>query len=294
MTSSYYMSLQEYVYGERKSVPSPVRDHFRRQDESSFSMSSSGRSHGRGGRSGKPSLEEVLKRLHALEQHVFMNREPTEVLEDEGKNKNNTNENVCSDIEDDKNKFDDDVFDLNDDNEAKEVVILTFILFSFNRLKHFLIRNYCLLIYVSEEDDLIITGNINYYDDYGFDGKEVTPDRPRARNSSKYLCPPYTMRYSFNLKAYILHMTPKQKRILKKKVDIKSTSPVPPPAFAVVHDFSVLRLQPYVAGGEVVIHNYLFHSYNVQHRLYNLVVNRDFWSALFGHTHDGWLEATVK
>nr|KAJ0192318.1 hypothetical protein LSAT_V11C800397380 [Lactuca sativa] len=154
MTSSYYMSLQEYVYGEWKSVSSQVRDHFRRQDESSSSMSSSGRSHGRCGRSGKPSLEEVLKRLHAPEQQVFMNREPTEVfveqvnnedlwnnisfeetaVEDEEMNKNNTNENVFGDIEDDKeleemnenlgcsrNKFDDDVFDLNDDNEAKEI-----------------------------------------------------------------------------------------------------------------------------------------------------------------------------
>nr|KAJ0199532.1 hypothetical protein LSAT_V11C600303500 [Lactuca sativa] len=80
MTSSYYMSFQEYVYGEGKAVPSPVRDHFRRQDESSSSMSSSGRSHGRGWGSGKHKLDEVLKRLHALEQHVFMNRQPTEVF----------------------------------------------------------------------------------------------------------------------------------------------------------------------------------------------------------------------
>ena len=43
-------------------------------------MSSCGRSNGRGGHNGEPSLEEVLKRLHALEQHVFMNREPTEVF----------------------------------------------------------------------------------------------------------------------------------------------------------------------------------------------------------------------
>nr|KAJ0225035.1 hypothetical protein LSAT_V11C100007910 [Lactuca sativa] len=293
MSSSYYMSLQEYVYGEHKSVPSPVRDHFRRQDESSSNMVSSGHSHGRGERSGKPILKEVLKRLHALEQHVFMNREPTEVfveevnnedlwnnisfeesavfqtnlgqpvVEDEGMNKNNTNEIFFGDIEDDKkleeknenagcsrNKFDDDVFGLNDDNEAKEAV--------------------------SEEDDLIITRNVNYYDDY------VTPDRPRARNSSKYLCPPYTD----------LHTTLKQKKKkTKKKVDIKSTNLVPTPAFVVVYDFFVLRLEPCVAGGEVVIHNYLFHPYNVQHRLYNLVLDRDFWSALFGHTHDGWLEA---
>ena len=43
-----------------------------------------------------------------------------------------------------------------------------------------------------EENEVIITGNVDYYDAYGFDGKEVTPDRPRARNPSNYLCPPYT------------------------------------------------------------------------------------------------------
>nr|KAJ0194425.1 hypothetical protein LSAT_V11C800418060 [Lactuca sativa] len=86
MTSCYYMSFQEYVYGERKSVPSPVRDHFRREDESSSSMSSRGRSHGRGRGSGKHNLEEVLKRLHALEQHVFTNREPREVFVEEVNN----------------------------------------------------------------------------------------------------------------------------------------------------------------------------------------------------------------
>nr|KAJ0211056.1 hypothetical protein LSAT_V11C400199950 [Lactuca sativa] len=81
--SSYYMSFQEYVYGEQNSVPSPVRDHFRRQEESSSSISYSSRSHGRGGRSGKPSLEELVKRLHALEEQVFMNRQPTKVFVEE-------------------------------------------------------------------------------------------------------------------------------------------------------------------------------------------------------------------
>nr|KAJ0192853.1 hypothetical protein LSAT_V11C800446540 [Lactuca sativa] len=100
---------------------------------------------------------------------------------------------------------------------------------------------------VSEEDEVIITGNVDYYDAYGVDGKEVTPDKLRTRKPSQYLCPPYTE----------LHTTPKQKRRAKRKVDMKSTSLVPPPAFAVVHDFSVLRLQPYVASGEVVIQNYL-------------------------------------
>ncbi|KAL7598019.1 hypothetical protein Lser_V15G26526 [Lactuca serriola] len=205
MTSSYYMSWQEYVYGERKSVPSPVRDNFRRQDESSSSMLSSGRSYGRSGRSGKPKLDEVLKRLHALEQHVFMNREQTKCTE-----------------------------------------------------------------------------NVNYYDDYVIDGKQNTPVEPKTRNPSKHICTPYTE----------LHTTPKQKRRPQKKVDTKLSSPVPPPKFTVVHDFSVLRLQPYVEGGEIVIQNYFFHSYEVQHRFLNLVLDRDFWSALFGHTHDGWLDAS--
>nr|KAJ0218626.1 hypothetical protein LSAT_V11C300119600 [Lactuca sativa] len=202
MTSCYYMSFQEYVYGEWKPVQCLVWDHFRRQAESSSSMSSSGRSHGRGRGSRKHNLDEVLKRLHALEQHVFMNRQRTEVfveevnneefwndisfeepvvfqtkfdervVQDEVMNKNNTTENIFGDIEENKerndnagNKFDDDVFDVNDYNEVKEV---------------------------SDEDEVIITGNVDYYDDYGVDGKEVTPDKPRTRKSSQYVCPPYT------------------------------------------------------------------------------------------------------
>nr|KAJ0204711.1 hypothetical protein LSAT_V11C500278910 [Lactuca sativa] len=257
MTYCYYMSFQEYVYGEGKAVPSPVRDHFRRQDESSSSMSSSGCSHGRGRGSGKHNLDEVLKRLHALEQHVFMNRQPTKVVQDEVTNKNNTTENVFGDIQDDKvleerndyagNKFDDDVFDVNDYSEVKEESKER----NDNAGKKFDDD-------VSDEDEIIITGIVDYFDEY--DGKE-------------------------------LHTTPKQKRRTKKNVDIKSTSPVPPPVFGVAHDFSMLRLQPYVAGGEVVIQNYIFHSYDVQHHLFNFVLDRDFWSSLFGHTHDGWLES---
>nr|KAJ0211975.1 hypothetical protein LSAT_V11C400164980 [Lactuca sativa] len=303
MTSCYYMSFQEYVYGEGKAVPSSVRDHFRRKDESSSSMSSSGRSHGRDRGSGKHNLDEVLKRLHVLEQHVFMNRQPTEVfveevnteqfwnditfvdpivshgkydkqvVQDEVMNKNNTTENVFGDIQDDKvleerndyagNKFDDDVFDVNNYRVGGEDVNAG------NKFNDD----------VPDEDEIIITGIVDYFDEY--DGKEVTPDKPRTRKSSQYLCPPYTE----------LHTTPKQKRKTKKKVDIKSTSPVPPPVFGVAHDFSMLRLQPYVAGGEVFIQNYLFHSYDVQHRLFNFVLDRDFWSSLFGHIHDGWLES---
>nr|KAJ0191482.1 hypothetical protein LSAT_V11C800409240 [Lactuca sativa] len=299
MRSSYYMSFQEYVYGEGKTVPSPVRDHFRRQDESSSSMSSSGRSHGRGRGSGKHKLDEVLKRLHALEQHVFMNRQPTEVfveevnneqfwndiifdeptvsqrnydeqvVQDEVMNKNNTTENVFGDIQDDKvleerneyagNKFDDDVFDVNDYSEVKEEWEER----NDNAGNKFDDD-------VPDEDELIITGIADYFDDD--DDKEVTPDKPRSRKPSQYLCPPYTE----------LHTTPEQKRRTKKKVDIKSTSPVPPPVFGVAHDFSMLRLQPYVAGGEDVIQNYVLHSYDVQHRLLE---------SLFGHTHDGWLES---
>ncbi|KAL7594647.1 hypothetical protein Lser_V15G29007 [Lactuca serriola] len=282
MTSCYYMSFQEYVYGEGKAVPSPVRDHFRRQDESSSSMSSNGRSHGRGRGSGKHNLDEVLKRLHALEQHVFMNRQPTEVfveevkteqywnditfddpivlqrkydehvVQDEVMNKNNTTENVFGDIQDDKvleerndyagNKFDDDVFDVNDYSEFKEE--------SEERNDKagnkfdddvFDVNDYSEAKEVSDEDEIIITGIVDYFDEY--DGKEVTPDKPRTRKPSQYLCPPYTE----------LHTTSKQKKRTKKKVDIKSTSSVPPPVFGVAHDFSMLCLQPYVAGGESAV-----------------------------------------
>nr|KAJ0217895.1 hypothetical protein LSAT_V11C300127150 [Lactuca sativa] len=319
MTSCYYMLFQEYVYGEGKAVPSPVRENLRRQDEYSSSMSSGGHSHGRGRGSRKHNLDEVLKRLHALEQHVFMSRQPTEVfveevnteqfwnditfdgpivsqrkydeqvVQDEVMNKNNTTDNVFGDIQDDKvleekndyagNKFDDDVLDVNDysevkkeseernDNAGNKFDDDVFDLNDYNEAKE-----------VSDEDEIIITGIVDYFDEY--DGKEVTPDKPTTRKPSQYLCPPYTE----------LHTTPKQKRRAKKKVDIKSTSPVPPPVFGVAHDFSMLCLQPYVAGGEVVIQNYLFHSYDVQHFLFNFVLDRDFWSSLFGHTHDGWLE----
>nr|KAJ0189887.1 hypothetical protein LSAT_V11C800445100 [Lactuca sativa] len=309
MTSFYYMSFQEYVYGEGKAVPSPVRDHFRRQDESSSSMSSSGRSHGRGRGSGKHKLDELLKRVHALEQHVFMNRQPTEVfveevnneqfwndiffeeptvsqrnydehvVQDEVMNKNNTTQNVFGDTQDDKvleestqyagNKFDDDVCDVNDYSEVKEEWEER----NDNAGNKFDDD-------VSDEDELIITGNVDYFHDDD-DDKEVTPDKPRSRKPSQFLCTPYTE----------LHTTPKQKRRTKKKVGTKSTCPVPPPVFGVAHDFSMLRLQPYVAGGEDVIQNYVLHSYDVQHRLFNFVLDRDFWSSLFGHTHDGWLES---
>nr|KAJ0215524.1 hypothetical protein LSAT_V11C300132980 [Lactuca sativa] len=281
MTSSYYMSCQEYVYGERNSVPSPVRDHYRREDESSSSMSSIGRSHGRGGSSGKPSLEEVLKRLHAPEQQVFLEEVDNEniwnnisfeepavfqtnfgetVVEHEAMNKNKTNENVFGDIENNKksderidkgghstNNFDDDAFAF-DDNEHG-------------------VRGRC-----------NNTVTVNHFDDHVFYSNEVTPDKPKVQNPSKYRCPPYTE----------LHTTPNQKRRLKKKVDAKST--ITP--FVVVHDFSVLRLQ-YVAGGEVVLQNYLFHAYKVEHRFYNLDLDREFWSALFGHTHNGWLDEAI-
>ncbi|XP_023756981.2 uncharacterized protein LOC111905526 [Lactuca sativa] len=193
-------------------------------------------------------------------------------------NKNNTTENVFGDIQDDKvleerneyagNKFDDDVFDVNDYSEVKEEWEER----NDNAGNKFDDD-------VPDEDELIITGIADYFDDD--DDKEVTPDKPRSRKPSQYLCPPYTE----------LHTTPKQKRRTKKKVDIKSTSPVPPPVFGVAHDLSMLRLQPYVAGGEDVIQNYVLHSYDVQHRLFNFVLDRDFWSSLFGHTHDGWLES---
>ncbi|CAH1441491.1 unnamed protein product [Lactuca virosa] len=141
-----------------------------------------------------PSQSEVFQpRFPCLKVRDHFRRRRIFVVEDERMNKNNTNENVFGDIEDDteleernenagcsRNKFDDDVFDLNDDNKAKEV---------------------------SEEDDLIITGNVNCYDDYGFDDKEVTPDRPRARNPSKYLCPSYTEIEIFGAPCLGIHTT---------------------------------------------------------------------------------------
>nr|KAJ0223733.1 hypothetical protein LSAT_V11C200067630 [Lactuca sativa] len=69
--SSYYMSCQEYVYGEPLSVPSPIRKHFRKQDESSCTLWSSGRSEARARQSGKPSLEELANRLIAIELVVL-------------------------------------------------------------------------------------------------------------------------------------------------------------------------------------------------------------------------------
>nr|KAJ0200345.1 hypothetical protein LSAT_V11C600324780 [Lactuca sativa] len=93
------------------------------------------------------------------------------VVEDEALNKNKTNENGFVDNEDDmeleeridnvgrsRNKFDDNMFDKYD-NEVEEVL----------------------------EEDLITTGNVNHFDDYVFDDNKVTPDRPRARNSSQYM-----------------------------------------------------------------------------------------------------------
>nr|KAJ0215765.1 hypothetical protein LSAT_V11C300106510 [Lactuca sativa] len=300
MTSCYYMSFQEYVYGEGKAVPSPVRDHFRRQDESSSSMSSSvalmvewETQPRRGVETAtctgaacvyepttyrEVNTEQFWNDITFDDPIVSQRKYDEQVVQDEVMNKNNTTENIFGDIQDDKvleerndyvgNKFDDDVFDVNDYSEVKEE--------SEERNDN---AGNKFDDDVPDEDEIIITGIIDYFDEY--DGKEVTPDKPRTRKSSQYLCPPYTE----------LHTTPKQKRRTKKKVDIKSTSPVPPPVFGVAHDFSMLRLQPYVADGEVVIQNYIFHSYDVQHRLFNFVLDRDFWSSLFGHTHDGWLES---
>nr|KAJ0204207.1 hypothetical protein LSAT_V11C500266130 [Lactuca sativa] len=111
---------------------------------------------------------------------------------------------------------------------------------------------------------------VNHFDDHVFDDN----DRPRLRNPSKYRCTPYTE----------LHTTLNQKRRPKKKVDVKSTTPIPPPTFVVVHDFLVLRLQPYVAGGEVVLQNKFF-----MHITWSTIC---IIRALFGHTHNGWLDET--
>nr|KAJ0222471.1 hypothetical protein LSAT_V11C200066440 [Lactuca sativa] len=110
--SSHYMSYQKYVYGEPPSVPSPIRKHFRKQDESSCRLSSSG------------ILDE-------------------ETLDERWRSKN---------------QFDEDVLDL-EDNEAEKVV----------------------------DDKVTIIGTTNHFDD-----NEVTPNRPRLRNPSKFMCTPFT------------------------------------------------------------------------------------------------------
>nr|KAJ0208686.1 hypothetical protein LSAT_V11C400214080 [Lactuca sativa] len=217
MKSCYYMSFQEYVYGGRKSIHPQYgtilggKTNLRLVVALTVEWEAQLREGVETTTCTEATYvyepityrevnnEDLWNNISFEEPVVFQTNFHQPVVEDEGMNKNNTNENVFGDIEDDKkleernenmgcsrNKFDDDVFDVNDYYEDKEV---------------------------SEEDDLIITGNVNYYDAYGFDGKEVTPDRPGARNPSKYLCPPYTK----------MHMTPKQKKSPKKKVDIKST-----------------------------------------------------------------------
>ncbi|KAL7606804.1 hypothetical protein Lser_V15G14798 [Lactuca serriola] len=169
MTSFYYMSFQEYVYGEGKAVPSPVRDHFRRQDESSSSMSSSGRSHGRGRGSGKHKLDELLKRVHALEQHVFMNQQkPTEVFFEEVNNEQFWNDIIFEDPTVSQRNYDEQEWEERNDNAGNK--------FDDD---------------VPDEDELIIMGNVDYFHDDD-DDKEVTPDKRRSRKPSQFLCTPYT------------------------------------------------------------------------------------------------------
>nr|KAJ0207356.1 hypothetical protein LSAT_V11C500245360 [Lactuca sativa] len=78
---SYYMSCQDYVYGEPPSLPSPIRKNFRRQDESSCTLSST-----KARQSRIPSLEDLANRLIALEQEVYLNRQRTEVNMEEVNN----------------------------------------------------------------------------------------------------------------------------------------------------------------------------------------------------------------
>nr|KAJ0188638.1 hypothetical protein LSAT_V11C900482070 [Lactuca sativa]KAJ0199945.1 hypothetical protein LSAT_V11C600336150 [Lactuca sativa]KAJ0203687.1 hypothetical protein LSAT_V11C500284280 [Lactuca sativa]KAJ0209339.1 hypothetical protein LSAT_V11C400200750 [Lactuca sativa]KAJ0223902.1 hypothetical protein LSAT_V11C200058780 [Lactuca sativa] len=104
-------------------------------------------------------------------------------------NKNNTTQNVFGDTQDDKvleesnqyagNKFDDDVFDVNDYSEVKEWEER-----NDNAGNKFDDD-------VPDEDELIITGNVDYFHDDD-DDKEVTPDKPRSRKPSQFLCTPYT------------------------------------------------------------------------------------------------------
>nr|KAJ0193900.1 hypothetical protein LSAT_V11C800443970 [Lactuca sativa] len=129
--SSYYISCQEYVYGESPSVPSPIRKHFRRQDESPCGISST-----RARQNRKQGLEELVNRLIALEQEVYLNRQRTKVTVEEVNDEsiwNNINfdepakfqtnysfdEKVLDVGGPTRNHFDDDVFD---DNEVEKVL----------------------------------------------------------------------------------------------------------------------------------------------------------------------------
>nr|KAJ0219693.1 hypothetical protein LSAT_V11C200078670 [Lactuca sativa] len=239
------MKCWKYVYGEPPSVPSLIWKHFRRQEESSCSLSSSGRSY-----------EELANRLIALEQEVCLNRQRTEVnveeVNDESKwNNLNFDEPAKFDetvllmkrlvipyiydiiyfinnlkVLDEgrwtRNQFDDDVFY---DNEAEKVLDEETI-----------------------DEGVIIVGTTNHFDD-----NEATPNGPRLRNPSKFMCTPYTQ----------LHMIPKPKQRAKKKVDVKSTTPI------------LLFLQY-----SVLLMTFQFCACSL--------------TVLFGYTHNGWLDGARR
>nr|KAJ0190650.1 hypothetical protein LSAT_V11C800402260 [Lactuca sativa] len=237
MTSCYYMSFQEYVYGEGKTYGTILGD--------------------------KTNLRLVCRPVNteqpwndiSFDDPIVSQRNYNEqVVQDEVMNKNNTTENIFGDIQDDKvleerneyavNKFDDDVFDVNDYSEVKEEWEER----NDNAGNKFDDD-------VPDEDELIITGIVDYFDDD--DGKEdsktITIFVPSLHR--------------------VAHDTEAKKKEQKRRLISNQQAP--------------FLLQFLV----VVIQNYIFHSYDVQHRLFNFVLDRDFWSSLFGHTHDGWLES---
>nr|KAJ0220538.1 hypothetical protein LSAT_V11C200071330 [Lactuca sativa] len=176
---SYYLSCLEYVCGEPASVPSHVRKHFRRQQESSSSLSSSGRSEARARRSGKPSIEDLTSQVIALEEMVFLNRKRTELKMDEV-NEDNLWEHI---------DFDEPVtFQTNhcfDDGLNKQVSVDN--------------DEEQVLMYVLDEGENFENEGrtTNHFNEAVLDDNEATPPgSPRIQNPSKYFCSPYTQVYN--------------------------------------------------------------------------------------------------
>nr|KAJ0202679.1 hypothetical protein LSAT_V11C500276850 [Lactuca sativa] len=254
--SPYYLSCQEYVCGELPSVPSPLWKHFKRQGVSASSLSSSRRSKARARQSEKPSLEELANRLIALEQELYLSRQHTEWMI----------------------KLYETTQLLINRQTFKQIVVLTTdkmnkcpLIITMKRLvldeggrttNHFdedvLDDNEAEKVL---DEDVITIRTKNHFDEDVLDDNEATSPPPPVA-----------------LDFVIHHSTHDTKAYAKSKEEgfYHINTPSSPP--------------PYVADGEVVISKYYFSAYKVQHRFYNLILGRDFWSSLFGHTDNGWLD----
>nr|KAJ0202919.1 hypothetical protein LSAT_V11C500243220 [Lactuca sativa] len=154
MTSCYYMSFQEYVYDEGKPYGTILGDktNLRLVCRPVVALIVEWETQPRRGVetatcTGAACVYELT--TYGVNTKQFWNditfddpivsqrKYDEHVVQDEVMNKNNTTENIFGDIEDDKvleerndyagNKFDDDMFDVNDYSEVKEVLILTLI-----------------------------------------------------------------------------------------------------------------------------------------------------------------------